>query len=142
MPVAKSQKGKAKAKTKPYEPSTTTIKQTPGLDKSNAALHLQILRDDLNILQYTSHILPPEEYFGYEYELLSFTQTKDEISIVISSPDPVDRAGEHERADNVLGPMSGIKVKGPLEMSMIGVLASLTATLRDASVSVFVVSTW
>ena len=147
MPASRSKKGKAKAKAKaePYEPSAPITKEAPPLDKTNPALHLQILEHDVYIVQYTSNISPPENYFGYSYQLLSMTQTPDETTIVISSADPVDRAGDHgeqEPADNVLGPMAGIKIKGPLELTMIGVLASFTATLRDANVSVFVISTW
>lgn len=65
----------------------------------------------------------------------SITRTSEELSIVCSQEDvPGDVTSE-----------SGwrcLRVVGPLEFSMVGVIASLTGILATANISVFVISTF
>jgi hypothetical protein len=66
---------------------------------------------------------------------VSLTRTDDELSIVCDEsavPDDL-RVERGWRA---------LKVKGPLDFSLIGVLASLAGALAEADVSVFAVSTF
>ena len=65
----------------------------------------------------------------------SVTRTREELSIIV------------EEAHVPVGTQSqsgwrALRVRGPFVLSEVGVLASLTAPLADASVSVFVVSTF
>ena len=68
-------------------------------------------------------------------EVVSITRTPDELSIVC----PEDSVPENIRIE------SGwrcLRVAGPLDFSMVGVIAALTCTLAAANISVFVVSTF
>ena len=68
-------------------------------------------------------------------DFLSITRTSDELSIVCSEaavPDSV----KSDRGWRCL------KVEGPLDFSLTGVLASLLAPLADAGISIFAVSTF
>lgn len=65
----------------------------------------------------------------------SVTRTRDEISVVCAE-DAAPRGARIE-AD-----WRAIEVAGPLDFSMVGVMAGLTAPLADVDVSVFVVSTF
>jgi hypothetical protein len=67
----------------------------------------------------------------------SVTRTDSELSIVC----PEDEApmGEHVRVEP---DWRALEVAGPLDFSMVGVMAGLTQPLADVDVSVFVVSTY
>jgi hypothetical protein len=66
----------------------------------------------------------------------SITRTPDEISIVTSE----------EHADptwaNVEHGWRCFKVRGPLDFSLVGILAALAGTLAAANISVFAISTY
>jgi len=62
------------------------------------------------------------------------TRTAHELSIVCESDDvPADVKAERN--------YRGLAVRGPLDFSLVGVVAALAGTLADAAVSIFVVST-
>ena len=65
----------------------------------------------------------------------SVTRTEDEISVVVPE-EVVPATWQTERGWRCL------KVHGPLDFSLIGVLASLTVPLADAGISVFALSTY
>lgn len=67
--------------------------------------------------------------------LYSVTRTADELSIVCRESD-IPEAATVERG------WACLKVHGPLDFGMTGVMASLTAPLVDAGVSVFTISTF
>jgi hypothetical protein len=65
----------------------------------------------------------------------SITRTVDELSIVCGSDDvPRDVQAQREYRSLV--------VRGPLDFSLIGVVAALAGVLAAASISIFVVSTY
>lgn len=70
-----------------------------------------------------------------EGELWAAVRTRDELSIVCEERfiPPEVRA---ERG------WAALKVEGPLDFSLLGVLASLSAVLADAGVSIFTLSTY
>jgi len=70
-----------------------------------------------------------------EAEPVFLARTGKELSIVCPRQLPID-------ADRSSQPWRCFEVEGPLEFSMIGVLASLTETLATAGISVFAVSTF
>jgi len=96
-------------------------------------LTLQVPELDLAICR-----LPPDAGLPAwidEGGLLSVTRTKDELSIVCSEecvPEDV-MAERHWRM---------LKVKGPLDLSLTGVIARLTAPLSKEGIAVFVISTF
>ncbi len=66
---------------------------------------------------------------------LSITRTPDELSVVCAQ-DSVPSAVKHEPGWRAL------KVAGPLEFTLVGVLASILNPLAGAGVSVFAISTF
>lgn len=66
---------------------------------------------------------------------LSITRTSDELSIVC----PENEVPEGAKVD---GGRRAMKVEDPLDLSMVGVLASITTPLAEAGVCIFVVSTF
>ena len=65
----------------------------------------------------------------------SLTRTQDELSVVCAEADvPAEVAAERG--------FRRLTVRGPLEFSLVGVLASLTAPLAEAGVSIFSISTF
>jgi hypothetical protein len=65
----------------------------------------------------------------------SVTRTAEEVSVVCSE----DAVPENTRAE---GGWRALKVEGPLDFAITGVLAGLTKPLAEAGVSVFVISTY
>ncbi len=68
-------------------------------------------------------------------DFFSITRTTDELSVVC----PEDAVPEDVRCE---GGWRVLKLEGPFEFSEIGVLASLTAPLAEAGISLFAVSTY
>jgi hypothetical protein len=96
-------------------------------------LTLQISELDLAICR-----LPPDaalpEWIG-EDDFISVTRTPDELSIVCSGH-AVPGDVEAERNWRML------KVKGPLDFSLTGILTSLITPLSDAGIALFALSTF
>jgi hypothetical protein len=67
----------------------------------------------------------------------SATRTAEEISVVC--PEDAAPTGDQVRVEP---DWRALEVAGPLDFSMVGVMAALTAPLADVDVSVFVVSTY
>lgn len=59
--------------------------------------------------------------------------------------DGVDKATEVDPAEGTQeyeGPWRALRVKGPMELTMTGVLHALTGPLKEAGVPIFALSTW
>lgn len=67
----------------------------------------------------------------------SVTRTDDELSVVV----PEERVPASANAEVDPG-WCALKVHGPLDFSMTGVLANLSAPLADAGISIFAISTY
>jgi uncharacterized protein len=67
--------------------------------------------------------------------LRSITWTKDETSIVCQESDAPKDA-------QVEGSWRAFQVKGPLDFSLVGILAALSGTLATAGISLFALSTF
>lgn len=89
----------------------------------------------LAICQLDASAAIPSWARGAGGPLVSVTRTGDELSIVIP---------EHAvpRSVRCEGGWQAMSVRGPLEFSLAGVLAGLSAPLADAGVPIFVVSTF
>jgi hypothetical protein len=93
---------------------------------------LDVLPDTFAVCRLAADTEVPHWATG---EVVSITRTADELSIVCSS----HNAPEEVRQE------SGwrcLRVVGPLDLSLVGVIASLTAALAAANISVFVISTF
>ena len=73
--------------------------------------------------------MPPETAFS------SITRTDEEITVVCSSV--IDLKAEHTEPG-----WSVLKVIGPLDFSLTGILADISRILSDTGISLFALSTW
>jgi len=84
---------------------------------------------------YAIFRLPPHEKLGDGTAFVSITYTHDEISGVCEEASlPASVAAQRGRRL--------FRVKGPLDFSLTGFLASLAGPLAEAGVSIFVISTY
>ena len=87
---------------------------------------------------FSIHRLSPLSRIPDEVLTCSFysvTKTGDELSIVC--PSDIRFESENEETG-----WSCLKILGPLDFSLTGILAGVTAVLKDAEISVFAVSTY
>jgi hypothetical protein len=68
-------------------------------------------------------------------EFISVTRTRDELSIIVSDP----RAPREAKCER---DWRTIMVKGPLDFDQVGIIAGLSGTLADSSISIFALSTY
>jgi len=96
-------------------------------------LKLSILED-----LFTFHRFPPDHEIPkeiYECQFYSINKTEDELSIVCSSSILLNSESSETG-------WSCIKVLGPLDFSLTGILADISAVLAKADVSIFAISTF
>ena len=94
---------------------------------------LEVLPQAFTICRLDSTAAIPA--WGTSGAIWSLTRTADELSLVVESNcvPPGVQSNPGWRA---------LKVKGPLDFSLVGILASLTQPLADAKVSIFAISTF
>lgn len=100
---------------------------------SNKKVKLSILKG-----LFTIHRFPPNHKIPkqiYESQFISISKTEDELSIVCNSS--VLLNSENSETD-----WACIKVLGPLDFSLTGILADISTALAKAEVSIFVISTF
>jgi hypothetical protein len=95
-------------------------------------LEIEILADTYAVSQLSADAPIPEWARG---ELVALTRTGEELSIA-SPAGSVPETIRSERDWRVL------RVAGPLDLSLIGILAALAGVLADASIPIFAVSTF
>jgi len=96
------------------------------------SLTLALLPDRLAVCRLPPDAPLPAETGG---SLWSVTRTRGELSLVLAE-DAVRDGWKAERG------WRGLEVKGPLDFSLTGILASLATPLAEARVSLFAVSTY
>lgn len=98
-----------------------------------ASLNIHVLPGLLAVCQLPAEAPTPE--WAISKELLAITRTSDELSIVCA---------QGQIPDNVIAERGwrALKVAGPLDFSLVGVLASLAAPLAEVNVSIFALSTY
>ena len=87
---------------------------------------------------FSIHRLSPKNEIPiqiYQGQFFSITKTDEEISVVCSSSVYLD--SESSETD-----WSCIKVLGPLDFSLTGILADISAILAKAEISIFAISTF
>ena len=96
-------------------------------------LNLKILDGSFSIYRLSpKNEIPIQIYQG---QFFSITKTDEEISVVCSSSVHLD--SESSETD-----WSCIKVLGPLDFSLTGILADISAILAKAEISIFAISTF
>lgn len=92
---------------------------------------------------YTVFRLPPDTPFQPEEArgdgLWAFVRTADEVSIVCAHREGVKNYPGTTRAERG---WRALKVRGPLDFSQVGILASIAGPLANAGVSIFTISTF
>src|SRR5581483_4577349 len=93
-------------------------------------MHLDVLSGSYSIAKLPADAAVPEWARG---EFVSVTRTPEELSIVAAGiPEDVDcRRG-----------WRCLKIRGPLDFSLTGILVSIAAPLAEAGISIFAVSTF
>ena len=87
---------------------------------------------------FTIHRLSPNNEITnqlYQGQFYSITKTDEEISVVCSS-------SVNLNSESSVSEWSCIKVLGPLEFSLTGILADISAVLAKAEISIFAISTF
>ena len=96
-------------------------------------LTLTILENRYSIHRFSPESPVPEKVFHCDFYTVS--RTDEELSIVCDSAIGLE-APESEKDWRI------IKVVGPLDFSLTGILAKISAALADAEVSIFALSTF
>ncbi|GAA5826920.1 hypothetical protein JCM5353_004766 [Sporobolomyces roseus] len=123
------------------------------LDLSNPALELSFSPHRLSIIQFSPTQKIPIQLVdllvtpGKEVPFLSITRTPAEVSIIVPSKIlneiyPHGAASTEDSPLETSGPWLALIVKGPMDLSLTGILHALTGPLKVAEVPVFASSTW
>ena len=96
-------------------------------------LTLLLLPDHLSVCQLSPDSPIPNWAEGIN--LLSVTRTTDELSIICESATV---------PENIVAEKGwrALKIQGPLDFSLVGILKSLTVILANAEISIFAISTY
>ncbi len=98
-------------------------------------LRLSLLPRRFAVCQLSVDAAIPADLLQAQLGFLSITRTADELSIVC--PEELSPAGAKVQPD-----WRVFKVQGPLDFSLTGIIATLTAPLAEARISVFTVTTY
>ena len=96
-------------------------------------LKLKVLDDQFTIHRFSSDSEIPSQI--YESAFYSITRTEDEVSIICSSSLQLN-------AEKFVDGWSCLKVIGPLDFSLTGILAGFSSSLSEAGIGIFVISTY
>jgi hypothetical protein len=112
--------------------STDSPRPAPDSGGSRPQMRLELLPDSFAVCRLEPNETVPTWAAG---RFLSVTRTPDELSLTL--PDYLVPAEVRaERGWRLL------KVHGPLDMALVGILASLAVALAQANVSIFAISTY
>jgi hypothetical protein len=96
--------------------------------------NLKVLQKKYSILKFKADSVLPE--WIYSSDFYSITKTLEELSVVTEQPDPFKESVACSKDWRVL------KIIGPLDFSLIGVIADISNILKDARVPIFSISTY
>lgn len=105
---------------------------------AEVAYALSILEDTFGICRLESGAETPDRVLALDF--FSVTRTREELSIVAPEED-LRRADLPVEAD-IEGGWACMKVEGPLDLSLVGVLSEISGTLAGVGISIFAVSTY
>jgi hypothetical protein len=100
---------------------------------SEKILMMKLLKEKFGVCRLNKNELIPE--WAQKGAFYSITKTLDELSIVCSQ-DNIPSNVKCEKNWRIL------KVEGPLEFSLIGILSSISTILAQKRISIFAVSTY
>ena len=96
-------------------------------------MNLQILNDKYAICKFNVNSDLPD--WVKDSDFYSVTKTNDELSVVCKQSGSLDNCEISED-------WQILKVAGPLDLSLIGIIAEISGTLRDNKIPIFTVSTF
>jgi uncharacterized protein len=96
-------------------------------------LNIRVLPDHYSIYRFKPGTEIPE--WIYSSEFFSITRTQDEISVVTSQTD-TETGFLSNRDWRVL------KIAGPLDFSLIGIIADISVVLKDKNIPILSISTY
>ncbi len=100
---------------------------------SEKILTMKLLKERYGVCRLAKTELIPE--WAQNSDFFSITRTSDELSIVCSQDDiPNDINCEKD--------WRILKIEGPLDFSLIGILASISTILAQKGISIFAISTY
>jgi hypothetical protein len=97
-------------------------------------LNFTVLEKTYSIYKFKNESALPE--WIYLSEFYSITLTKDELSVVAVQNDFISEEIACNKDWRVL------KVEGPLDFSLVGILANITNIFKEKKISVFIISTY
>jgi hypothetical protein len=115
----------------PAKPAQESTKPVP----RRAIVPLVVLGDRLAVCRLSSNQPLPAWAKASKAEFFSATHTPEEVSIIVAES-RAPEGSQCERGFRLL------KVQGPLDFSLVGIIAGLSGTLADAGVSIFAFSTY
>ena len=97
-------------------------------------MNLIILKKRYSIYKFKSDCVLP----GWVYlsDFYSITKTKDELSVIAIPPDSISEKITCSKDWRIL------KVDGPLDFSLIGIIADISIILKEKKISIFTISTY
>ena len=98
-------------------------------------MNLRILNDKYSIYKFKSESALPA--WIYSSEFYSITKTRDEISVVAIQTDL-----DSEEIVCYSNDWRIIKIEGPLDFSIVGIIADFSAILKKKNISIFSLSTY
>lgn len=96
-------------------------------------LTMKLLKEKYGVCRLDKNELIPE--WAQNSDLFSITKTCDELSIICSQDD-IPNNIQCEKDWRIL------KIEGPLDFSLIGILASISTLLAQKGISIFAISTY
>lgn len=97
-------------------------------------LSFLVLNSSYSIYRFNNKSVLPD--WIYMSDFYSITRTTDEISVVTAGNDTVTEEIPCSKSWKIL------KISGPLDLNMTGILADISGTLKNHKIPIFVISTF
>ena len=97
-------------------------------------MNLIVLKKKYSIYKFKSGCVLPD--WIYLSDFYSITKTKDELSVIAIPPDSISEKITCSKDWRIL------KVDGPLDFSLIGIIADISIILKEKKISIFTISTY
>jgi hypothetical protein len=97
-------------------------------------MRLIVLKKRYSIYKFKSDCVLPD--WIYLSEFYSITKTKDELSVVAIQADSISEKMTRSKDWRIL------KIAGPLDFSLIGIIADISIILKEKKIPIFTISTY
>ena len=97
-------------------------------------MNLIVLKKKYSIYKFRHNCVLPD--WIYLSDFYSITKTKDELSVIAIQTDSISEKITCSKDWRIL------KVDGPLDFSLIGIIADISIILKEKKISIFTISTY